>query len=177
MKMNKHNIILGVIIVGIAVLLIGVSVKQSANDEFAYSPEEVHKMLMSKNVEFDPQELNGMIEKGEQGFVLIDLRSPEKYEQYHISGAINIPFQRILDESNLTELENDVPKIFYADSRSKAAEIMVMLTQMGFNDLYILKGGLEYWQAKVENKDVFGNVALEDEEAKYDFKKELEGEE
>lgn len=176
MKRNKHNIILGIIIVVIAILLIGLSLKQNANDGFEYSSEQVHSMLVNEDFEFDPQKLNELIEKGGNEFVLVDLRSPERFEQYHIPNAINIPFQRVLDESNLAKLENDGPKIFYA-SRSKAAEITVMLTQMGYKDIYTLKGGLEYWQAKVENKDVFGNVALEDEKAKYDFKKELEGEE
>jgi len=38
-----------------------------------------------------PHSLRGKLDKGEQSFIIVDLRSPQEYEREHIISAVNIP--------------------------------------------------------------------------------------
>lgn len=42
-------------------------------------------------VHVSPHGLRGKMDKGDQSFILVDLRSAEEYEKEHIVGAVNIP--------------------------------------------------------------------------------------
>jgi rhodanese-related sulfurtransferase len=42
-------------------------------------------------VSVSPHSLRGKMDKGDQGFLLVDLRSQEEYEKEHIIGAFNVP--------------------------------------------------------------------------------------
>lgn len=46
--------------------------------------------LVENAVHVSPHGLRGKMDKGDQSFVLVDLRSPQEYEKEHIVGAINI---------------------------------------------------------------------------------------
>lgn len=46
---------------------------------------------MENAVSVSPHGLRGKMDRGEQDFVLVDLRSKEEYEKEHIIGAVNIP--------------------------------------------------------------------------------------
>lgn len=41
-------------------------------------------------VHVSPHSLRGKMDKGDKGFVLVDLRSPQEYQREHIIGAVNI---------------------------------------------------------------------------------------
>lgn len=47
-----------------------------------------------------PHGLRKMMDKGDESFVLVDLRSQEEYEQEHIIGAVNIPAYKDKDHSD-----------------------------------------------------------------------------
>lgn len=42
-------------------------------------------------VHVSPHSLRKMMDKGDKGYILVDLRSPQEYEKEHIIGSINIP--------------------------------------------------------------------------------------
>ncbi len=42
-------------------------------------------------VHISPHGLRGKMDKGDQSYILVDLRSQEEYEKEHIIGAVNIP--------------------------------------------------------------------------------------
>jgi rhodanese-related sulfurtransferase len=47
--------------------------------------------------ETDCSDVHDAMSKGEQDFVLFDVRSPEMYAQGHVPGAINLPHGKIVD--------------------------------------------------------------------------------
>ena len=50
---------------------------------------------------------------GKKKALLVDVRSPEEYQAGHISGAINIPAERIRGEAGLLPKDKTKPIIFY----------------------------------------------------------------
>lgn len=59
-------------------------------------------------VHVSPHHIRKKMTKGEQDFILVDLRSQEEYEQEHIVGAINIPAYKDPDTSAYDDVERIV---------------------------------------------------------------------
>ena len=60
----------------------------------------------------DAEQLKSRLQ-GKQKVVLIDARPDEEYQQAHISGAINIPAERIREESARLPKDKTTALIFY----------------------------------------------------------------
>ena len=87
-----------------------------------------------------------MAELGEN-FQLLDVRTPEEYNQGHIEGAMNINFY---DEDFARQLEQnlnkDKPVMLYCRSGRRSAKAAGQLGAMGFKEIYDLKGGFLDWK-------------------------------
>lgn len=78
------------------------------------------------------------VEKNKYAFILVDVRSPEEFKDGHIQGAINIPFDEILD--NLDKLDKDSPTILYCRSNQRAEFASLALKSAGYEYIYIGDG-------------------------------------
>lgn len=84
-----------------------------------------------------------------EGFILIEVLLPEKYDEWHIPGAINIPTDELETEAVKT-ISKDVEIIVYCMSftckaSSKAAKI---LQGLGYLDVKDYEGGKSDWLEK-----------------------------
>ena len=83
-----------------------------------------------------------------KGYTIIDVRTPEEYEDCHIEGARNI---NIKSEAFLTEIENlsktDTLLVYCRSGRRSlyAAQVMV---SFGFQKIYDLEGGFLNWESE-----------------------------
>jgi len=85
---------------------------------------------------------------------LIDVRSPEKFKEYHLPLAINIPLDSMLNREYQNFFTQEYKtNIFYADENQVARKAFVIATKLGNADLNILK----------ENTEQFRNVITEGE--------------
>lgn len=108
-------------------------------------------------------------EKSSVNYALIDIRTPKEYVGYHIEGAINIPFERLLDESNESLFRNDDQKILYGVNSVNANSAWMVLTQYGFENISVLDGGITEWKEFDENKENLKNQGILDEHPKFDY--------
>lgn len=80
---------------------------------------------------------------------LIDIREPSRFRQKHILGARNFPMQQF--EASLGALNKEKPVLIYDDNRGvlipRAAKI---LKKAGFERVYVLENGFDYWNGKVK---------------------------
>lgn len=84
-------------------------------------------------------ELKDMVAKGA---ILVDVRSPQEFNEGHLPGAINIP------EYEIRRFKNKMPKlnqqiILYCQYGGRSRKSYNMLKKMGYTNIYSLKGGLE----------------------------------
>jgi rhodanese-related sulfurtransferase len=79
--------------------------------------------------------------------VVLDVRSPERFQTGHIGGARNVPLERLSDEvtKKLAKLR-DRPIITYCDNGFTGARAAAELTKQDFKKVYNLRGGLEAWR-------------------------------
>ena len=88
----------------------------------------------------------GITENSE--FVLLDLREPEEYEQYHIKEAISFPAPNITRDRILPEvfrLKNQTGKfiiVYTLDERS-GVEAAKKFAERDYSNIYLISGGVE----------------------------------
>lgn len=88
------------------------------------------------------QELKQKMDNNED-FQLIDVRETFEYETSNLNGE-NIPLGGILIEAD--KIATDKPVIIQCRSGKRSAAAVMQLEQLGFTNLYNLKGGILAWQ-------------------------------
>jgi len=93
------------------------------------------------------EELKNKMEN-EDNFTLINVLTKESYEEEHIPGSINIPYQDIAQ--HYKELNKDEDIIVhcsdeFCDASSIAYE---KLNKLGFDNVIDFEGGIEKWKEK-----------------------------
>jgi len=75
--------------------------------------------------------------------IVLDVRSPQEYEEGHINGAINIPEYEISSKVNNIIQNKNTKIIVYCASGSRSKKAIKTLKKLGFVQLYNLEGGIE----------------------------------
>lgn len=96
--------------------------------------------------ETDCWDVHDSIESGKKDFVVVDVRSPELYDDGHVPTAINLPHRRII-ERNLTDYPTDTLFVVYCagphcNGADKAA---LRLAKLG-RPVKKMIGGVEGWK-------------------------------
>jgi rhodanese-related sulfurtransferase len=111
------------------------------------SPEEArHHFQARLSVETDASDVMLDLQRGQRGFLLIDARSSQDFEECHIPGAISLPYRKITAEST-AHFSKDLPIVTYCWSPAcnAATKAAARLSALGFQVKEML-GGIEYWR-------------------------------
>ncbi|BDD04958.1 rhodanese-like domain-containing protein [Aureibacter tunicatorum] len=91
--------------------------------------------------EISALELKEMIDNQEE-FQLIDVREPNEYEFTNIGGTL-IPLGTVLEDKD--KISKDETVVVMCRSGKRSAQAIMALEQLGYDNLFNLKGGiLEY---------------------------------
>lgn len=89
--------------------------------------------------EITVQELKQLVDSGAD-FQLIDVREEHEFDEANLSGLL-IPLGEILDRAN--EVSKDKQVVIHCRSGKRSATaIQALETQLGYTNLYNLKGGI-----------------------------------
>ncbi|HZI48746.1 MAG TPA: rhodanese-like domain-containing protein [Pyrinomonadaceae bacterium] len=112
----------------------------------AGDPEIAKKYFATKlNLETDAWDVKTDMERGHDGFIVVDTRSREDFEARHIAGAISLP-HRSINEETTAHLPKDKVLITYCWSPgcNGSTKGALRLSALGFRVKEMI-GGLEYW--------------------------------
>jgi rhodanese-related sulfurtransferase len=110
-------------------------------------PEEARRHFLAKlAVETDASDVMLDLQRGQNGFLLIDARSAQDFEECHIPGAVNLPYRKITAEST-AQFSKELPMVTYCWSPAcnSATKAAARLSALGFQVKEML-GGIEYWR-------------------------------
>jgi rhodanese-related sulfurtransferase len=96
--------------------------------------------------EITVQELKQKIDNKED-FQLIDVREPFEYEMSNLNG-LNIPLAGVVLEAS--KISKDKPVIMQCRSGARSAAALMQLEQLGYTNLFNLKGGILAWKTEFE---------------------------
>lgn len=122
-----------------------------------------HKVMDVKNQEkcltqeIDADKLADEIVNHYYQLNIIDVRSKEEYEKYHLPLAINIPIEEISDRKWEATFKQKIrTNVFYANDEKLAIEACLRAKYAGNSKYFILK------QSAAEFHDLFSNVVMPD---------------
>lgn len=75
--------------------------------------------------------------------ILLDVRSKQEYNEYHLDGAICIPTYELAQEISNIVVKRDQLIICYCQSGARSRKAIKILRQMGYQNLYEIKGGID----------------------------------
>jgi len=137
------------VIIFVLVIVIGLLTLNKPDLKYELTIDETIEHLMANEDEMFPEDLVGIIEMEEAGYKIVDLRNPYEYMKGHISGAVNIPSNSILDKDMLKKFSkfasDSLTVIMYGQTQLDANGPWMILKQMGFHNIKVLLGGYHYF--------------------------------
>ena len=106
-------------------------------DESAQAEEKIISEVKDISVE----EVYEIISSN-QDYIILDVRTPDEFNEGHIEGAVLIPVDEL--EGRLDELPVDKPIITYCESGGRSATAAAILVENGFTQVYDM-GGITDW--------------------------------
>ncbi|MCK5469739.1 MAG: rhodanese-like domain-containing protein [Cyclobacteriaceae bacterium] len=147
--------IIGLIVIALTAGLIFTSLENSKKFKFQKTAEVQHSELVKGNHLISPDKAKDILSKQSDEYIFVDIRNPREFDNFHIEGAVNVPLQRVLDDEFIPYLKDERKKVLYSNEGIKANEIRLLLTQYGYDNLFVLQGGANYWKENMLSKDVF----------------------
>lgn len=175
----KHIYIisLGGLILLMGMFFIVATIQTNNKYKFKKSASEMLMEVTDQDQFISMEKVNELI-NGSENYELIDIRTPKEFVGYHIEGAINIPFERLLDESNESLFRNNDQKILYGVNCVNANSGWMVLTQFGYKNLKVMNGGIREWKELSAGTDSLSNQGVVlDEKPAFDYARIMEGEE
>lgn len=163
------------IIISIVFLSLGLIIAAIPNNktlDFKMSAEEMIDEFNGRYQFISPDEIADMIISEDPNLQLIDLRSESEYKEFHLPGAVNIPFTDLLDDEYRYLIDQNLRiNVFYSNGSVTSNEAWMVTRQLGYRNNYVLEGGLNYWAETIMNPDRPEQTSPNEEIARYNFRK------
>jgi len=152
--------------------LIIAAVPQNKTKPYKLTAEELLAEVNTRTQYVTPDAIADMIVNKDPSLQLIDVRSQDEFEKFSLPGAINIPATDLLSEQYADILNQDLKmNVFYSNGTLAANEAWMVTRQLGYNNNFVLEGGLNYWFDAILNPEKPASTSPDEEFAKYDFRK------
>lgn len=79
---------------------------------------------------------------------VLDIRTPQEFASGHIEGAININLFDKTFETKLLKFDKTKPLFIYCRSGNRTTKASKRASNLGFEEIYDLQGGLKNWVKK-----------------------------
>ena len=117
-------------------------------------------------------EIADLIIKKDPSIQLIDVRNQSDFEKFHLPDAINIPLNELYSEKFEEVFAQEIKKnIIYSNGTVDANSAWMLLKLKGYNNIFVMKGGANYWYETQLSPIKPSDLSDNEEMAKYDFRK------
>lgn len=130
------------LLLGVGALFLGNPYK---GERVTMNMQDLALMVQDKSDHVTVQELADWLIQGKADFRLIDVRTADEYNEYHIPNAENI---NITDMAT-ADIQRNEKVVIYSEGGIHAAQAWMILVARGFKMSYILFGGLEEWKSAI----------------------------
>jgi rhodanese-related sulfurtransferase len=95
-----------------------------------------------------PKEAYELIRKnaGNRDFVIIDVRTPDEYDEGHVEGAINIDYYHPGFQSDVKKLDRNKTYLLYCRTGNRSGSAFRLFEELRFQDVYHMEGGTSRWK-------------------------------
>ena len=79
--------------------------------------------------------------------VILDVRTPEEFDEGHIDGATMLDFYEPDFADQLATLDPEVPYVLYCRSGNRSSQARTIMAELGFTTVDDVDGGILAWQS------------------------------
>lgn len=80
-------------------------------------------------------------------WLLLDLRTPGEIARGQLAGATPLNFNAPDFRTRLEQMDRNQPTIIYCQSGNRSGKALEIMREMGFRNVYDVRGGILAWQA------------------------------
>ena len=84
--------------------------------------------------------------RGNEDFIILDVRTPQEFSQGYIEGAINIDYYSKTFREELGRLDRKKTYFIYCRSGRRSGRTLKIMEELGFQEVYNLVGGIKGWK-------------------------------
>ncbi|RLD23868.1 MAG: hypothetical protein DRI71_04225 [Bacteroidetes bacterium] len=141
--MSKRYIVLTLLLVGSA---FGLTQLPEKGPRSPITPQELLIAVNDQSRFLETHFIAKRLIERDPSLFLIDIRMLYEFEEYNIPGSFNIPLEELLLPDWEAYIDQDgMDIVFYSNSDVFADQAWMLSKQKGYNNLYVMKGGLNEW--------------------------------
>jgi rhodanese-related sulfurtransferase len=130
----------------------------SASRSFTARPTKLLSEIVDNKSYFTVDQVARFVVSEDDSVRIIDLRSPEEFKTMNIPGSVNIPYKKFLDTDPGNYLSNQsIKNIFYSNGDFDSNYALVISKGLKYNNVYVMKGGLNEWFRTIMNSSFTGD--------------------
>jgi len=168
----KNVVMLGFFLFGLVIAM----VPENTTKPYKLTAEDMLVEVQSAAEMVNADEVAHWIISKDPTLQLVDVRTPDKFQKYHLEGAVNVPLSVILSDEYRDILDQGVKmNVLYSNGTMNSHQAWMILRQLGFKNNYVLQGGLNYWFETIMNPEAPSIYSSDEEFARYDFRKAASG--
>lgn len=164
------RILLASILIPLALIIAAVPANKTR--PYKLNADQLLREVVEKSQFVSPDLVADMIILKDPLLQLIDVRNADQFERYHLPGAINVPLPDLLSDEWQELLNQDTrTNVFYSNGTVEANQAWLITRQLGYENNYVLQGGLNYWAETILNPEQPEQTSPDEEIARYNFRK------
>jgi len=138
----REKVSLLLILLSIILALLPLTANRSLSEE----PSRLLAEVLGEDVSITVDEVAEYIVREDPSVRLIDLRPAAEYREEAIPGSVNVPWSEFIKSDPDILLSNrEVMTIFYSTGNSEADYALVYARGMGYDNCFIMDGGITEW--------------------------------
>ena len=168
----KNVIFIGLLLLGVVIAM----VPENTTKPYKLTAEQMLVEVQGAAEMVTADEVAHWIISKDPSLQLIDVRTPDEFQKYHLAGANNIPISAILKDEYRDYVDQGIKmNVLYSNGTVASHQVWMILRQLGFVNNYVMQGGLNYWFDTIMNPQEPAATSPNEEFAKYDFRKAASG--
>lgn len=134
--------------------------------------EQIVTEIKQKAYFINTDDLASIIINKDPLYKLVDVRDVVEFQSYSLPGATNIDLKDVISPDWEEFMNQDKYSIIlYSNSNLEAVEAWILCRQKGYENIYVLQGGLNNWYETIVNPKHPASTLPDEDQAKYDFRK------
>ena len=115
---------------------------------FQSRPVEIPQESVQRIRNLSPGLVHNLIiqNEGRKEFVVLDVRTQEEYGLGHLEGSKLLDFYRKDFSEQLSSLDRSGTYVLYCRSGNRSGKVLAQMKQLGFKEVYHIKGGYLAWK-------------------------------
>ena len=140
---KKDIIIIGIMLI---VALWIIVLPKNKSEFYEISPSELINEINKNERYISTDDVAKYIIEKNPTVLLVDIRTKDEYKEYTLPGALNIPYDSILSPNFENYVNQNIyTVIFFSNGSSLSDQAWLNCKRIGFNNIYVMKGGLNHW--------------------------------